>query len=372
MITTIIWALIALTAFTALIHICYYLFVFSKFAFDKPNTQKVYPNVPVSVIVSAKNDIKNLKEFLPSILNQNYSDFEVIVVNDSSWDGTTEYLEDLVKTEPRLKLVDIKLEEKYHKSKKFAITLGIKASSHEWLLFTDADCSPVTENWIKEMSSGMTEDKEIVLGYSRYKRKNSILNLFIRWETFFSAMQYFSYAILNKAYMGVGRNLAYRKSLFFKVKGFASHQHIFAGEDDLFVNETATASNVAIVYTRDSFTESQPKLTWGNYWNIKKRRFYTAKFYKSGHKSMLSILTLSHLFFYLFLVASLIFGLKYWIIIVSIYLVRIIVQGIILFNAMEKLRISKIFSLYWFFDILMVFYYLSVGFGGLVTKKLKS
>lgn len=370
--TTIIWALIALTAFTALIHICYYLFVFSKFAFDRSNTTVVPQNVPVSVIVSAKNDIKNLKLFLPSILNQNYPEFEVIVVNDGSWDGTGEYLEELLKIEPKLKLVDIKLEEKYHKGKKFAITLGIKASTHEWLLFTDADCSPVTENWIREMSTGMKENKDIVLGYSRYKRQNSILNLFIRWETFYNAMHYFSFALMNKAYMGVGRNLAYRKSLFFKVKGFASHQHILAGEDDLFVNETATPDNVSIVYTRDSFIESQPKLTWGNFWKLKKRNFYTAKFYKANHRRLLSTFTLSHLFFYLFFFSSLIIGYKLWIFSLSIYLLRLIVEGFILFKAMEKLRISKIFSLYWLFDLMMIIYYLTVGLGGVLTKKLKS
>lgn len=369
--TTIIWAFIALTAFTALIQICYYLFVFSKFAFDKKNDTPRYQNVPVSVIVSAKNDIKNLKQFLPSILNQNYPEFEVIVVNDSSWDGTGEYVEELVKAEPRLKLVDIKLEEKYHKSKKFAVTLGIKASTYEWLLFTDADCSPVSENWIKEMSAGMMENKDIVLGYSRYKRQNSLLNLFIRWETFLTAMQYFSFALIKKPYMGVGRNLAYRKSLFFSVKGFASHQHILVGEDDLFVNETASPTNVAIVYTRDSFTESQPKLTWRNFWKLKLRSFYSAKFYKANHRRLISAFTLSHLFFYVFFIVSLILGYKYWIYILSIYFLRLVVQGIVLFSAMQKLRISKIFSLYWIFDLMMVIYYMTVGLGGVATKKLK-
>ena len=177
--TLLIWALIGLTALFAFIHIFYYLIVFSKFAFDKTNTGTVNSKVPVSVIISAKNEIKNLKEFLPSILNQNYPNFEVLVVNDGSWDDTGEYIEELMKSEPRLRLVDVKVEEKYQRGKKLALTLGIKAATHEWLLFTDADCKPITENWISEMSAGMTDDKEIVLGYSRYQRKNSFLNLFI-------------------------------------------------------------------------------------------------------------------------------------------------------------------------------------------------
>ncbi|MFM9944814.1 MAG: glycosyltransferase [Bacteroidia bacterium] len=360
--TLLIWSFIGLTAFFATVHIFYYLIVFSKFAFDKKKQTENYSKPPVSVIISAKNELKNLTEFLPYILNQNYPDFEVIVVNDGSWDETGEYMEELVKTTPRLRLVDVKVEEKYQRGKKLALTLGIKAATHDWMLFTDADCQPISENWITEMSKGMMEDKEIVLGYSRYKRKNTFLNLFIRWETFYTAMQYFSFSLSGKTYMGVGRNLAYRKSLFFKVKGFASHQHIMAGDDDLFVNETANRTNVAMIYSRDSFTESAPKLTWGAWWKQKKRHFYTGKFYKSGHKRMLGFFNISHIFFYIFLTLALIFSLKYWYFLVGIFALRLIVQSIIIFKSMDRLRISKIFGFFWLFDILMVPYYLTVGF----------
>lgn len=370
--TSFIWALIGFTALFALIQIGYYLLVYSRFAFDKGGAPVAPVHEPVSVIVYAKNDLKNLKENLRSILAQVYPEFEVLVINDGSWDGTGEYLEDLARTEPRLKLVDIKLEEKYQKNKKFALTLGIKASSYEWLLFTDADCAPVTHTWISEMSRGMTSDKDIVLGYSRFKRKNSFLNLFVRWENFYTAMQYFSYSLIRKTYMGNGRNMAYRKSLFFNVKGFASHQHIQVGEDDLFVNETATPANVAIVYSREAFVENRTRITWKLWWKLKRKSFFTAKFYKPQHKTLLSTFDMSHVFFYAFLVLSLVLGGTYRIYPILLYLLRLMVQGFILFRAMDKLRISKIFGLYWLFDMLMIPYYLSVGFVGLLTKKMKA
>jgi len=367
----IIWSLIGLTGLFALVHIIYYLGIFSKFAFDSNTKSLVNSTIPVSIILSAKNELKNLTAYLPSFLNQNYPNFEVIVVNDGSWDDTGEYIEELMKTEPRLRLVDVKVDEKYQRGKKLALTLGIKAATHEWLLFSDADCKPLSENWISEMSKGMTDDKEIVLGYSRYQRKNSFLNLFIRWETFYTAMQYFSYALAGKAYMGVGRNLAYRKSLFFKVKGFASHMHILSGDDDLFVNETAMSTNVSIIYNRESFTESQPKLTWGAWWKQKKRHFYTGKFYKSNHKRMLGFFNISHILFYVSLTMALVFGIDYWYYVLGIYASRLIVQSIILFKSMDKLRISKIFGFFWLFDMLMVPYYLTVGIVGVLARKVK-
>lgn len=371
MITLITWGLIGLTGLFALIQICYYLFVFSRFAFDKPDNTFSGRAVPVSVIISAKNELKYLKEFLPSVLAQNYGIFEVIVVNDGSWDDTAEYIENLMLTEPKLRLVDVKIEEKYYRGKKIALALGIKAASYDWLLFTDADTKPVTENWISEISRGMTDDKEIVIGYTRFKRSNNALNLFIRLENYYLAMQYLSFALKGNAFMGVGKNLAYRKSLFFKVKGFASHQHIMAGDDELFVNETATPNNTAVIYSRESFMETQPKLSWKSFWTFKKRHFYTTKFYKTKHQSQLGVFNISQIFFYICLTLALVFGIEKWIYIVSIFGLRFLVQCVITFKSMDKLRISKIFGLFWLFDILLVPYYLTVGFSGLVMRKIK-
>lgn len=372
MITIIIWTIIGLTGLFALVNIYYYLFVFSKFAFDKTNENTNSTKTPVSVIITAKNELKNLQQFLPFVLSQNYPEFEVVVVNDGSWDETTSYIEELMKTESRLKLVDLKLEEKYLRGKKFALTLGIKATQYEWLLLTDSNCKPITENWISEMSTGMRDDKEIVIGYTRPKRSNSLINIFMRWETFYNALQFFSYALSGNPYTADGRNLAYRKSLFFKVKGFASHQHILTGTDELFVNETANNSNVAVVYSRDSFTEALPKQNNSSWWNLKKRHFYTGKFYKKPHKRMIGFFNVSHILFYIFLTLAFVLGSEYWPYILGIFLLRLIIQAIIFFNSMKKLRIAKIFGLFWLFDWFMVAYYLTVGFSGIVTKKIKS
>ncbi|NUM32211.1 MAG: glycosyltransferase [Bacteroidetes bacterium] len=367
----IIWALLGLLVLCVIVQSVYYLFVFSKFAFDKPLNIQNSDLPPVSVIISAKNEEKNLREFLPSILGQKYPVFEVLVVNDGSWDETSEFVENLMKTEPKLRLVDVKVEEKYQKGKKMAITLGIKAATHEWLLFTDADCRPLTENWIREMANGMTSDKEIVLGYSRYKRKISLLNLFIRWETFYTALQYFSYALKGNAYMGVGRNLAYRKSLFFKVKGFASHIHLMAGDDDLFVNETANSSNVAVIYNRDSIVESLPKTNISAWFAQKRRHIFTGKFYKAKHKFQLGMFNISHILFYIFLALSLVFCRDYLYYIIAIFAFRFIIQAIIFYNSMKKLRIAKIFGLFWLFDVFAALYFLTIGFVAIMTKKLK-
>ncbi len=209
-----------------IIQVAYYLIIFRKFALSKPQKEKP-KKIAISVIICAKNEAENLKQFIPLVANQKYSDYEIVLVNDASIDNTLEIMEELGEKHNNIKIVDVKNNEAFWASKKYALTLGIKASSHDYLLFTDADCKPISKYWIREMSSHFSNEKTIVLGYGGYsKTKNSLLNKLIRFETVLTAIQYFSFAKFGLPYMGVGRNLAYRKDEFYKVNGFiGSYEH---------------------------------------------------------------------------------------------------------------------------------------------------
>ncbi len=287
------WLMVA----TGLIQLLFYWIVFRRFAFLRKYTYTSLRQ-PVSVIVCARNEARNLEHNIPLLVGQDYPDFELIVVNDCSWDDTADVLDKLVVQYPQLKVVTIKEQERYSHGKKFAITLGIKASKHEWLLFTDADCRPSSPAWISSMEQQFSKEKEIVLGYGAYERKPGILNHLIRFDTSMIAIQYFSFALGGNAYMGVGRNLAYRKSLFFRNKGFAKHNHLPSGDDDLLINETATPDNVAIEVRQDGFTYSLPKTTFSGWFSQKARHMTTSKLYKGRHRFSLGMHALSMIVFY--------------------------------------------------------------------------
>ncbi|MEJ7691759.1 glycosyltransferase, partial [Daejeonella sp.] len=202
-----------------LIQLYYTIVIHRKLATYKIDEPDTFDESPVSIIICARNEIENLKKNLGSFLQQDHPDFEVVVVNDCSNDGTDWYLRDLSAEHKNLKVVTISEHPRFKHGKKFAVTMGIKASKNENMIFTDADCRPASNRWLSRMQRLFNNNTDIVLGYSPYESSGGLLNKIIRFETFSTALNYISFALEGMPYMGVGRNLAYKKSLFFKGKG---------------------------------------------------------------------------------------------------------------------------------------------------------
>ena len=359
-------------AFAFLFQLYYFLFVHLKLRTYSIVHQEESKNLlPVSVIVCARNEEANLTEFLPFILEQDYPDFEVVVVNDCSSDDSEWVLKTFGEKYKHLSIVNIKEHVRYKHGKKFAVTLGIKAAKHEHLIFTDADCKPASNQWIKHMASKFDVGIEIVIGYSPYIKQKGVLNLLIRFEAFRTAMNYLAYSLKKKTYMGVGRNLAYTKSLFFKGKGFASHMHIQSGDDDLFVNQNATKDNTAICIHPDAHVWSVPNTRIRNYNRQKARHRIASKAYKSKHKRMLTTQILSAIVFYIALFTCFVLYPYYWQYILGAYLLRLLIQIVLYLPIMKKLKVVDILPFLPILDILYYFMAAINGFLALFKRQVK-
>jgi glycosyltransferase involved in cell wall biosynthesis len=340
-----------------LIQVFYYLFFFTRIAFYKYKAKAVSQTHPVSVVVCARDEAANLTKNLPGILIQKYNTtHEVILVNDNSLDESKYILDAFSKKFRQLHIVELTQEAKHIPGKKFPLSIGIKTAKYETLLLTDADCIPATEFWIDKMQQGYNDQTEIVLGYGAYNKKKGLLNKLIRWEAFHSALQYLSYAQAGLPYMGVGRNLSYKRGVFFRHKGFSAHNHLPSGDDDLFINTAATKKNTEIVIDPDTFTLSEPPKTWSQWVRQKTRHYSTGKYYKAGHKFLLGLYSLTQFLFYpLFAAAILFFN---WEIVLGILALKLLVQGLVLYKSTEKLDEKDLFPLFILLDIWMFFYYL--------------
>jgi poly-beta-1,6-N-acetyl-D-glucosamine synthase len=305
---------------------------------------------PVSVIICARNEAENLRSFLPSVLEQDYPNFEVIVVNDCSEDNSYLVLGEYLQKYSHLRISTITKDPKFTHNKKFAQFIGIKAAKNEILLFTDADCKPQSDKWIEGMASDFDEKTGLVLGYGGYFIEKGLLNKYIRYDTMTIAMQYLGMAVRGLPYMGVGRNLAYRRSVFFSNKGFGAHNQLASGDDDLFVNANARKSNTAVEFRNETHTRSVPSEGIVKWVTQKKRHLTTAPYYKTRDKLLLSAEPLARMLFYASLIL-LLSSLILWPVVLVIFGVRLISQIVIFTLIQKKLNEPGLLAYSLIFDI---------------------
>jgi cellulose synthase/poly-beta-1,6-N-acetylglucosamine synthase-like glycosyltransferase len=281
----------------------YLLVIFGRTAWYKSSGKSSTPHLPeegVTILVAAHNEFQNLKVLIPKLFEQDYPKYDVMIVNDRSTDRTKRLLEEMMAIYPKLRSVTVKYTPSHVTSKKFAMTLGIKVAKNDVILLTDADCIPNSGQWLRKMTAPIREEgKTFSLGFSGYKEKPGILNKWIQFETILTALFYLSFGLWKAPFMGVGRNLCYRKSFFMDVKAFKGIWHLEGGDDDLFVNTYATGKNTAIVIDPAATTLSIPKDTWRDYLIQKKRHLHAGKYYRGEDKRKIGLFSLSHGLFWI-------------------------------------------------------------------------
>jgi len=328
---------------------------------------------PVSVIICAKDEADNLRQYLPLILQQNYPDFEVIVINDGSTDETETLLNNLCVEYQNLRTTFVPVGVRNRSTKKLGLTLGIKAAKNDLLLFTDADCMPEDSMWVSRMARNFTPETDFILGYGAYLHKKGFLNRLITFDTLFIALQYMGMAISGKPYMGVGRNLAYRKETFYAHKGFASTLNLISGDDDLFVNQSGNSKNTKVEISPDSITWSEPNTTFSGWFYQKERHLSVSSYYKFSSKFRLSLEPFTRGLFYAAMILSFVVGnLITMIATATLLLIRLILQLIILNKSAKHFGERKYIFLLPIFDIFLPLVNLYILTIGRTTSKGKS
>lgn len=363
-----LWFMPLLFILAFLVQMIYYLGIYSAVLFYREKTDEPESYPPVSVIICARDEQDNLESNLPEVLEQDYPEYEVIVVNHGSGDDTDMVLQRFEQQYDHLKSTEIKRDQKFTHNKKLAVTVGIKKAEYEWLLFTDADCQPNSRQWIHSMAKNFDDKAELVLGYGGYAPGNGWVNHLIRFDTLTIALQYFAYALRGFPYMGVGRNLAYRKSLFFRNKGFAGHYHLESGDDDLFVNQTANKKNVRVQMSEGSKTLSEPHSSLPGWFRQKKRHLTTGSRYHGKTRFLLLSELISRLVFYLTFILGLVYFSSYYPFLLAIFLIRLAVQIVDYKGIMKRVDEKNLLLPLIFYDIFLPF----INFMGIISNKISS
>ena len=333
----------------AIIQFFFVVLVYSRLAFHKEKNN--HQNLEgVSIIIAARNESENIFKYLPFILEQDYPEFEVIIINHQSTDDSKYILAAYQRQYSHLKVIEIEKSPHLKYGKKLPITVGVKGAKYEQLLLTDADCKPASNQWLKSMSAHFSQKHQIVLGYGPYLKKKSWINKIIRFDTAWIAMNYLSFAKAKVPYMGIGRNMAYTKSVFNKVEGFKSHYSISSGDDDLFIQEAAKKKNYTINVDPDSYCFSEPAETWKEWMNQKSRHYTTAPQYKVIKKMLLGIYPLT-LLMMLGTFVTLLFDSNFVWLTLAIFLFVLLVKWLILGLAFRKINETKFIALLPLLDV---------------------
>ncbi len=353
-----------------LVQLVYLLIIFGRTAFygkNRPDKPQNSTDEGVTIVVAAHNEFQNLKVLIPKLFEQDYPHYDVMIVNDRSTDRTKRLLEEMMGKYPKLRSVTIKYTPSHVTSKKFALTLGIKVAKNDVILLTDADCIPESNQWLRKMTAPIREEEKLfALGFSGYERKPGFLNSWIQFETLLTALFYLSFGLWKRPFMGIGRNLSYRKSFFMEVKAFKGLWHLEGGDDDLFVNQYATGKNAAIVLDPEAITISKPKETKTEYLKQKKRHLHAGKYYRGEDKQKIGFYSLSHALFWIGGIGLMIyFGLdqswEQFLIVFSIILTRSFLVIGVFVAAGKKIQGFTPPKSVWVHDILYLAYFWILG-----------
>lgn len=360
-------ALAAAAGLAAFISWLYYLAIYTKVRPTSPAKPGFQP--PVSIIIAARDAKTHLQKNLPLWLEQDYPNFEIIIANDRSSDGTTLFLTEQAMIHPKIKNVTLDIDVVKTGGKKLALTLGIKKAQYPYFLLTDADCTPASKDWLKTMVQYFGEGHTLVLGASPIQTGNGFLGRLIQYENLITALQYLGFAANNKPYMGVGRNLAYSRTCYESVNGFSSHYHIPAGDDDLFVQEAVQKNASICCIEPQAFTYSEGPKTWKNYWRQKLRHLWVGKSYQTGVKFQLFWFPFAQLLFFVTAIMWFFLG-STWFWPVLALLIKWLPEWIVFGIKGKLLKMQKATPYYPFFNLFATMWYLFSGTVAFFKKKI--
>jgi len=347
------------------VELLYYYLIYARFSFTRKKTKKYLYQPPVSVVMVAKDAAGVLLKTLPKFLNQQYDNFEVVVVDDNSQDDTKLLVVEYQQQYSNLKLVELDTAVTTIRGEKFALSMGIRCASNPYYIVTNPEYAPTSTHWLEKMAGNFENDKQIVLGYSTFEKKKSPFNRMLHFDNLLNAMQFFSLAQIHSTYRGDTKNMGFTEQAFAQQRGFASHNHIRYGEEDIFISRAANKKNTAIEFSPDAMTVLQRDVRHHNWLDHKQGLFFTRHFNTLKNRLLLGLYAIVNLLFYVGLVFAVwlsIGNVMLLSITLGIIAVRIISQYFVFGFAAKKLNEKQVIPgllLYdLFFALLNPLYYL--------------
>ncbi len=289
-----------------------YLILLIKFIFSDKQKDKE-PNHPsISLVVTSRNYVDQLQVLLPSLLAQDYPDFEVVVVDDCSTDGTDWLLAEMKISHGNLKTTRIIQETDFPNA--LAISIGVRAATKEWLLYLSPLCVVPDNQWLRNYAQRLEQDKEASIGYMNYYKTKGSYKNWLRFENFTSYLLSGAGKAFGVAMPVFEYNIAYRREKFLELRGFAAVLDSPFSENELFVNKIATKNNLVVQNNRTAPIAYEGEADWIDLVEFKKKQLMLRRKLTSGQRFFRSLNLVSRLVLTGTLVLLLVVSpLKFWV-----------------------------------------------------------
>lgn len=349
-------AILIIFGVITLVQLVYYYVLYGRFAFYRKKRALSFRDIPISVVIVVRDDASQVLQTLPYLVEQQYSFFEIVIVNDRSRDENSLHaIQEYKERYPNIKIVDLSTAVSTSRGKKMAISMGIKCASYDHILLTSPNCVPASKQWLSLMAQNFQFQQKIVLGYNTFAKKKGPYSHFLLYDNLIGAVQYFSHALIHSTYRGDINNVAFVRPLFYQQKGFISYNHLLYGEEDIFIHRASTKNNTATEFSPESVTVRQHTPSYG-FWRLHKvSLFYTRKFNSFKNRFLLSLYELTNLLFYLFLVFAILTALHQPLalyIALGIALLRIVSMYVVMGISAKKLQETQLIPFFLFYDLL--------------------
>jgi glycosyltransferase involved in cell wall biosynthesis len=351
-----------------LLQLIYYVFVYGKVSrYRLPEENYNFP--PVSVVLVTKDEQENLKERLPVILEQQYPDFEVVIVNNASSDETEFVLKVFQKIYPQLKVVNLYSEApNKFLGKKYPLSIGIKSAKNDCVLLTNVNCVPNSLFWIMNMVRGLSQTRNTIIGFNFYEREKTLFNSLVQYDTIINAINYGGMALLGNPYKATGDNIIISREEFFNSGSFLSLYNVACGDMELYVNRITKGKKTSVILNEEAYIKTETPQSFSLWCRYKKRNIKTAYYYKFLDKLLVAIPSWTTLFFYATFVTLFLLNFP-WQWILTGCILKFAIQIIFFQNASKVLMKNNLCIFAPLFEIFFLVFNTIMGISVLFSRK---
>ncbi|MDQ1771381.1 glycosyltransferase [Labilibaculum sp. A4] len=355
------WAILIVLLVAFCVQMLYQLRYIQLFKKEKKTNHNIKTE-PVSIVICVKNEGCYLQENLSLFLEQEYPDFELILVNDGSEDETETIIKEFQKRYPHLRSTKIPLDDKFQHNKKLALSIGIKAAKNEKIIFTNIHSKPSSSKWLQEFVNSW--DKGVHIGYANFENKKGFFYNFLKFDLLSKNIKSAGFASSGNAHSGNGDNLGYKKSDFFANKGFVKHSHFEAGYDHLMVFQLAKLSGASVCLQPEAKINLSSICAFDQWIRINRHYYKCRKYLPFKIRLLTDLEPISKMIFYSISIYALLFTHLYFFVAI-IYLTKIILIGTLFKISTRHLKEENLFLSSYLYEIFVLFskiYFLSTNF----------